>query len=216
MVGRINVEISVKNLEKYYSQKQVLNIEDLIIEKGKITGLIGPNGSGKSTLLNIIAGLDKDFNGIIKYDGKLIHRGIYKNMTLVSQKPYLFKRKVYENIGYPLKLRKANREQINIKTEEIIERFEIEDLKYKKAHLLSGGESQKVSLARALVFDPKLLLLDEPTSNIDPESIKIMEREILRFNQETKGTVLIVTHNMEQSERLCDNLIYLEEGKVGF
>ena len=209
------MQVSVKNLKKYYSEKQILDIEDLIIEKGKITGLIGPNGSGKSTLLNIIAGLDKDFSGVIKYDDRLIDKGIYKNMTLVSQKPYLFKRKVYENIGYPLKLRKINREEINIRTNEIIERFEIEDLEDKKANLLSGGESQKVNLARALVFDPKLLLLDEPTSNIDPESIKIMEREILRFNKETKGTVLIVTHNIDQSKRLCDNLIYLEEGKVG-
>lgn len=216
MVGRINVEISVKNLEKYYSEKQILDIEDLVIEKGKITGLIGPNGSGKSTLLNIIAGLDKDFYGAVKYDGELINKSIYKNMTLVFQKPYLFKRKVSENIGYPLKLRKVDKEEIKIRVGEIIGRFEIEDLKDKKAHLLSGGESQKVNLARALVFDPKLLLLDEPTSNIDPESIKIMEREILRFNEETKGTVLIVTHNMEQSKRLCDNLIYLDEGKVGF
>lgn len=101
------------------------------------------------------------------------------------------------------------------KVNNIIKRFEIEDLKDKKANLLSGGESQKVSLARALVFEPKLLLLDEPTSNIDPESVKIMEREILRFNEETKGTVLIVTHNIEQSKRLCDNIIYLENGKVG-
>lgn len=210
------MEVSVNNLEKYYSEKQILDIEDLIIEKGKITGLIGPNGSGKSTLLNIVAGLDKDFYGIIKYNDKLINKSIYKSMTLVSQKPYLFKRKVSENIVYPLKLRKVDKEEIKIRVSEIIGRFEIQDLKDKRAHLLSGGESQKVNLARALVFDPKLLLLDEPTSNIDPESIKIMEREILRFNEETKGTVLIVTHNMEQSKRVCDNLIYLDEGKVGF
>ncbi len=88
-------------------------------------------------------------------------------------------------------------------------------MKNKKAHLLSGGESQKVNLARAMVFKPKLLLLDEPTSNIDPESIKIMEREILRFNKETKGTILVVTHNMEQSKRLCEDIIYLERGKAG-
>lgn len=209
------MEISILNLKKYYSGKEILNIEDLKIKRGKITGIIGPNGSGKTTLLNIISGLDRDFSGVIKYDGKFLDKDIYKKMTLVSQKPYLFRRKVYENIEYPLKVRGVNKDERKGKVKEIIERFEIEELKHKKGHLLSGGESQKVSLARALVFQPDLLLLDEPTSNIDPESIKIMEREILRFNEETKGTVLIVTHNIEQSERLCHNIIYLKSGKVG-
>lgn len=210
------MEVSIKGLKKYYSHRQVLDIEDLTIKKGEITGIIGPNGSGKTTLLNIIAGLEKEFIGIVQYNGQPIDKTIYMDMTLVTQRPYLFRRKVYENIEYPLKIRNIKKENIKRMVKNIIERFEIEDLKDKKAHLLSGGESQKVNLARALVFDPKLLLLDEPTSNIDPESIKIMEREILRFNEETKGTVLIVTHNIEQSKRLCDNLIYLDEGKVGF
>lgn len=210
------MEIFIKNVKKYYSEKLVLDIEELNMRKGMITGIIGPNGSGKTTLLNIIAGLDTEFTGIIRYDTQPINKNIYEHMTLVSQKPYLFKRKVYDNIEYPLKVRNLNKVEIKQRIDNIIKRFEIQDLKDKKAHLLSGGESQKVSLARALVFEPKLLLLDEPTSNIDPESIKIMEREILRFNEEVKGTVLIVTHNMEQSKRLCDNLIYLEEGKVGF
>ncbi|MCF6460353.1 ABC transporter ATP-binding protein [Clostridium sp. Cult3] len=209
------MEVFVKNIKKYYSDKLVLNIDELQFEKGKITGIIGPNGSGKSTLLNIIGGLDREYLGEVKYGEKGLSQGIYKEMTLVTQKPYLFRRKVYENIEYPLRIRKVQKDEMRRRVQDIIERFEIEDLKDKKAHLLSGGESQKVSLARALVFEPKLLLLDEPTSNIDPESIKIMEREILRFNEESKGTVLIVTHNIDQSKRLCDNVIYLEEGKVG-
>jgi tungstate transport system ATP-binding protein len=210
------MEVSIKNLKKLYSDKLVLDIDNLTMEKGKITGIIGPNGSGKSTLLNIVAGLDREFSGIVKYDQKSINKEIYKEMTLVTQKPYLFRREVYENIEYPLRIRGVKKGEIKRRVKDIIERFEIEELKDKKAHLLSGGESQKVSLARALVFEPRLLLLDEPTSNIDPESIKIMEREILKYNRETKGTVLIVTHNIEQSKRLCDNIVYLEEGKVGF
>ncbi|MCF6464262.1 ABC transporter ATP-binding protein [Clostridium sp. Cult1] len=209
------MELSILDLKKNYFEKQILDIGDLKIERGKITGLIGPNGSGKTTLLNILSGLDKDFSGIIKYDGKLLDRDTYKKMTLVAQKPYLFRRKVYENIEYPLKVRGINKDKRKEEVIKIMERFEIEELKDKKGHLLSGGESQKVSLARALVFKPDLLFLDEPTSNIDPESIRIMEREILRFNKETKGTVLIVTHNIEQSKRLCHNIIYLKSGKVG-
>lgn len=206
----ISMEISIHNLKKYYGEKLVLDIEELKIKRGSITGLIGPNGSGKSTLLNIISGLDREFLGTVKYDGKLLDKNIYKKMTLVFQKPYLFRRKVYENIEYPLKVRGVNRDERRERVKNIMERLEIEGLKDKKGHLLSGGESQKVSLARALVFNPELLLLDEPTSNIDPESVKVMEREILRFNEETNGTVIIVTHNMEQSERLCHDIIHLE------
>ena len=161
-----------------------------------------PNGCGKTTLLNIIAGLDEEYMGDISYDGSKLNKNIINNMTIVFQKPYLFKRTVYENIEYPLRIRGINKSEVKSLVSNIIKNLEIEDLMEKKAHLLSGGESQKVALARALVFQPKLLLLDEPTSNIDPNSIMILEREIFRFNEETGGTVIIVTHNMEQSIRL--------------
>lgn len=209
------MEIWINNIKRYYFHKLVLDIENLTIESGKVTGIIGPNGSGKSTLLRVIAGLDKEFSGEIKYNNEILDKEIYQDMTLVSQKPYLFRRTVYENLEYPLNIRGANKKEKREKIDRIIERFQIQDLRNKKAHLLSGGESQKVNLARALIFRPSLLILDEPTSNIDPESMKIMEKEIIRFNKETSGTVLIVTHNMEQARRLCDNIIELEEGKVG-
>lgn len=208
------MKISINNIKKYYDEKLVLDIGTLEVEKGKITGIIGPNGSGKSTLLYIIAGLDEDYLGTVSYDQEVISQKHYDKMTLVSQKPYLFRRKVYYNIEYPLKVRGVNKAEMKKRVNKIIDRLEINDLKEKKAHLLSGGESQKVSLARALAFDPELLLLDEPTSNIDPESIKILEREIVRFNKETGATVIIVTHNLEQSERICDNIICLEKGRV--
>lgn len=210
------MKVSINNLKKYYSEKLVLDIEKLEIEKGKITGIIGPNGSGKSTLLHILAGLDNEYSGTVVYDQQVKTPKPYDRMTLVSQKPYLFKRKVYANIEYPLKIRNFNKEEMKKRVNKVISRLEIEGLRDKKAHLLSGGESQKVSLARALVFEPELLLLDEPTSNIDPESIKVLEREILRFNRETGATVIIVTHNLEQSDRICDNIIYLEKGRVTY
>ncbi len=208
------MKISLSNIQKYYDTKLVLDIDSLEIEKGKITGITGPNGSGKSTLLHIIAGLDDKYLGTVAYDSRVTRIKPYDKMALVAQKPYLFRRNVYLNIEYPLKIRKLGKIETKKRVNKVIDRLEINDLKEKSGHLLSGGESQKVSLARALVFDPELLLLDEPTSNIDPESIKILEREIVRFNKETGATVIIVTHNLEQSERLCDNFIYLEKGRV--
>lgn len=208
------MDIQIKNLKKNYGKNLVLDIDTLNIENGKITGIIGPNGCGKTTLLNIIAGLDKEYLGNIRYNNIIINKDIIRNMTLVFQKPYLFKRSVYENIEYPLKIRNVDKSKRESLVLNIMEKLEIENLKNKKAHLLSGGESQKVALARALVFNPKLVLLDEPTSNIDPEYIRTMEREILNFNYENKGTIIIVTHNIEQSERLCHNIIQLQKGKV--
>lgn len=203
------MEVQIKNLKKFYGERQILNIDNLTIEKGKITGITGSNGCGKTTLLNIIAGLDKDYSGKIKYNGTKINKDIIEKMTIVFQKPYLFKRTVYENIEYPLKIRKTDKSEMKSLILNTIKNLEIEDLIKKRAHLLSGGESQKVALARALVFKPQLLLLDEPTSNIDPDSIKILEREIIRFNEETGATIIIVTHNVDQSIRLAHKIIQM-------
>lgn len=208
------MKLYIEKLIKKYGDKEVLNIDKLSIEEGKITGIAGPNGSGKSTLLNIIGRLDYEYLGKIEYNGGNLDRDMERSMTHVFQKPYLFRRSVYDNIAYPLRLRRVEDETEQGLVLDISRRLEIEDLLEKKAHLLSGGESQKVALARALVFGPRLLLLDEPTSNIDPESIKIMEREIMRFNKDTKATVVIVTHNLDQSKRICDNIIYLNLGRV--
>ncbi|MFA5576109.1 MAG: ABC transporter ATP-binding protein [Tissierellaceae bacterium] len=203
------MEVRIENLKKFYGDRQVLQIEGLTIEKGEITAITGPNGCGKTTLLNIIAGLDRGFLGDIKYNGRQLSRDIVDKMTLVLQKPYLFRRTVFENIEYPLKIRGINKTGRKPLVDNLAKGLEIENLMEKKAHLLSGGESQKVALARALVFEPELLLLDEPTSNIDPDAIGILERQILNFNEETASTVIIVTHNMEQAKRLGHRIIEL-------
>lgn len=208
------MEIQIENVVKTYGDKTVLDISNLKIKEGKITAIIGPNGSGKSTLLNIISGLDEEYEGRVKYNGELINKEIRNNMTLVFQTAYLFRRSVYKNIEYPLKVRRVKEEKRRKKVLELLNRLEIKDLKAKIGSRLSGGETQKVALARALVFDPELLLLDEPTSNIDPEYIKHMEDAILKYNEENNGTVIIVTHNIEQAERLSHSIIKLEEGKV--
>lgn len=208
------MDIVVSDVKKYYGENLVLNIDKLNIKSTKITGITGPNGCGKSTLLNIIAGFDDNYLGDVTYEGKKIDKKLYSEMTIITQKPYLFKRTVFENISYPLKIRKVSKIEIKKKVEDILKKLEISYLRDKRADKLSGGESQKVSLARGLVFKPKLMLLDEPTSNIDPESIKVMEKQILEYNKKENGTVIIVTHNLEQSKRLCDEVYYLEKGQV--
>lgn len=214
MDRRIRVRLEIENVKKTYGDKTVLDISHLVIEDGKITGVTGSNGSGKSTLLNIIGGIDDNFAGKIKYNGQDLNKETSKEITYVFQKPYLLRRSVFDNIAYPLNLRKIDKKTTENHVKEIMKRLEIEDLSNKKGHRLSGGESQKVALARSLVFKPDLLLLDEPTSNIDSESVKIMEREVTRFNSETGGTVIIITHNLAQAERICDEIIYLDSGKV--
>lgn len=208
------MNIKIENVKKRFLDKVVLDIEYLEIESGKITGITGPNGSGKTTLMNIIGGIDGEYEGRITYNDKIINKEIVENMTYIFQKPYLFRRSVRENIIYPLKIRNYDK----IKSKELLKKtitnLNIEDLMDLKAHKLSGGESQKVALARALIFSPSILLLDEPTSNIDPEYISTMENEIINFHKETKATIVIVTHNIEQSLRLCHNIISLDSGKV--
>lgn len=208
------MNIKIENVKKRFSDKVVLDIEYLEIESGKITGITGSNGSGKTTLMNIIGGIDLEYEGKITYNDKVLNKEIIENMTYVFQKPYLFRRSVRENIIYPLKVRSYDKIKSKELLKKTIKNLNIEDLMELKGHRLSGGESQKVALARALIFSPNILLLDEPTSNIDPDYINTMESEIIRFHKETQATIVIVTHNIEQSLRLCNNIISLDNGKV--
>lgn len=208
------MNIRVENLKKYFKNQLVLDIDELDIKSGAITCVMGSNGSGKSTLINIIAGLLEDYEGTVYYDKQKLNKNIMMNMTLAFQNPYLMRQSVWENIEYPLKIRNIDKVTRDEMIENIIEDFGISELKYKKANQLSGGEGQKVSLARAMVFKPKLLLLDEPTASVDKEYTKIIEDKIKRYNENTNSTVIIITHSMGQAKDLSDEIIYLEKGRI--
>lgn len=205
------MNIVIKNLKKYYKDKLVLNIEFLEIKSGKITGIVGENGAGKSTLLNLISGIDKDFTGEIYYDNEKLNKNIQKSITLVFQKPRLLNTLVCKNLEYPLKIRNIKKEDINTKVDNVLDLLEIKELKNKNANKLSGGEMQKVALSRALVFKPKVLMLDEATSNIDIESKQAIERIIVNYNKCENNTVILISHDKEQIKSLCDNVIVLDK-----
>ena len=205
------MNIVIKNLKKYYKDKLVLNIESLEIKSGKITGIVGENGAGKSTLLNLISGIDNAFTGEIYYNNEKLNKKIQKSITLVFQKPRLLNTTVYKNLKYPLKIRNTKKQDINTKINNVLDLLEIKELKNKNANKLSGGEMQKVALARALVFKPKILMLDEATSNIDIESKKSIERIIINYNKCENNTVILISHDKEQIKSLCDNVIVLDK-----
>ena len=207
------MNITVENLTKTY-KKTVLDIRHLEIERGSFWGIIGPNGSGKSTLMKIIAGLDQASTGQVRYDGHPISQSVRASMTLVFQKPYLLRTSVYQNIAYPLQIRNIPQKEMRQRVEDTMEMLGIETLRDQRAWTLSGGEAQKVALARALVFRPQLLMLDEPTANIDPASILQLERQIKEYYKTFKPTILMVTHNVQQAKRICDKVAFMYQGKV--
>lgn len=200
--------IKITNLKKTYKERIVVDIEEFEIPKGEVFGIVGGNGSGKTTLLKMIADLESLDEGVIKRDMEL------NELVYLFQKPHLFNTSVYNNIAYPLKFRKMNPEEIDIKVNSIIEEFGLTDIKTQNAKKLSGGESQKVNLARALVFNPKLILLDEPTANIDPKSTMQIE-EILKNALKVHNTsMILVTHNISQAKRLCKKVAVMDSGRI--
>lgn len=207
------MDINIRNLLKKYHDKVVLDIDHTQFSSGTIYGITGDNGAGKTTLLKIIAGLEHYDAGEILYSGGPLEEGMMKKITYLSQTPYLMRTSVYENIVYPLKIRKVELDTIEIKVRDIMDELKITELKDQLATQLSGGESQKVALARALVFDPEVLLLDEPTASIDPATIEMIEEAIVKRNKLKKMTVIMISHNLDQVKRMCDEIVYMKKGK---
>lgn len=206
------MNIRFENIIKSYDGKTVLHIEEGEVKKGKRTAIIGPNGAGKSTFVKIIAGIEKADRGKIWYNNETIFP--QQDVTLVFQKPYLLSTTVEKNIAYPLKLRGYDDEIIAKRVDEVMEELNLIQFRKTKAWKLSGGETQKVALARALAFKPKLLILDEPTANIDPITTAEIEQMLLRIGEKQETTIVLITHNLAQAKRTCDEVIMFHNGNM--
>ena len=205
------------DLEKRYNGRTVLDVQNLAIRQGEILGLVGPSGAGKSTLLRILGFLEPPSKGQLYFqnqlcDGDWPQFEARRRVTMLFQDPHLLRRSVYENVAYGLTLRgnKNGRDLV----ETMIQQLGLSDLAGAQARTLSGGEAQRVALARSLVLKPDVLLLDEPTSNLDPYNINLIEEMISRVNREQEMTIVIVTHNIFQARRLADRVGLLMDGKL--
>lgn len=204
------MDVRFERLHKSYEGRKVLDIEQGIIKSGSRTAIIGPNGAGKSTLLKILAGLENADGGTVWYDNDTSFP--QHDITLVFQKPYLISTTVEKNIAYPMKLRGFSENEIEARISELTAELGLESFRKQKAWKLSGGETQKVALARALSFKPKLLLLDEPTANIDPYTTAEIEKMLVSAS--SYSTIVLITHNLAQAKRVCDQAMLLHEGKL--
>lgn len=206
------MELGITGLKKIYGTRQVLSIPRLTVSSGLITAVAGANGAGKTTLLNLLAGLERKDGGEILYDGR--EEPPFSEMTMVFQEPYLISGTVRKNIAWPMKIRKISRVQIKERVEELAEELGLLPLLERRTDRLSAGEKQKTALARALSFWPRLLLLDEPSANLDRKTTAEIERILLKMKRERGTTIIIVTHDLEQAGRLADNVIFLDMGQI--
>lgn len=204
------MNITFEKLQKSYDGRQVLDIDQGVIKSGSRTAIIGPNGAGKSTLLKILAGLESADSGSIFYDNS--SEFPQTDITMVFQKPYLISSTVEKNIAYPMKLRGYSDNEIEQRINELTEELGLTSFRKQKSWKLSGGETQKVALARALSFKPKLLLLDEPTANVDPYTTAEIEKMLVAASE--YATIVLITHNLAQAKRVCDMAMMLHEGKL--
>jgi molybdopterin-binding protein len=208
---------SAQNLRACYDGRDVVSIDELRLTEGQVTVLVGENGSGKTTLLRMLNGLLPPFSGAIAYKGQDLDaaglRLLRSQSVLLHQAPLLFRGTVAQNVTYGLRLRGVPPEERARLCESALAQVGLPGMDRRRVTTLSGGERQRVALARALVLAPTVLLLDEPTANVDPESRLAVER-IIQKASAAGATVIMSTHSMDLAYRLCDRLIHMERGRV--
>lgn len=199
-------------------QKIILEIDTLSVENGEILAITGPNGSGKSTLLLAVVRLIKPERGVISFDGSHISgesdTQYRRHMSLVLQEPLLLDRSVFENVACGLRFRKLPQAEINSRVETWLKRLGIEHLSNRSSRKLSGGEAQRVSLARAFSLQPELMLLDEPFNALDAPTRSNILEDLKSILNETNTTTLFITHDLKEAARLGDKMAIMLNGKV--
>ncbi|MEP7200365.1 MAG: ATP-binding cassette domain-containing protein [Chloroflexota bacterium] len=192
--------------------------EPLTIARGEALAIVGPNGAGKSTLLRLLALLEPPTSGALELLGVRLDAGarpplaLRRRIALVFQRPILLNTTVRANVAYGLRVRGVR--DTDERVERALAQVGLRELRDKPARTLSGGEAQRVALARALVIEPDVLLLDEPTANLDPYNVSLIEQIVTETHATQRTTFVIVTHNVFQARRLADRVGLLLNGRL--
>jgi len=208
--------LTVSGLTKQYGSIRAIDDVSFSVDRGTVIGLLGPNGAGKTTTINMVLGILEPTRGSIEIFGKNLkeHRSaISKNINFVA---------VYAHMPANLTVRQNLHifgllyEVKNLKgrIESLLRDFDLEDFADTKAGLLSSGESCRLNLAKALMNRPHLLLLDEPTASLDPSISQLIRQRIKKYSEETKAAILWTSHNMQEIETVCDQVLFLSHGKI--
>ncbi len=210
---------ALTDVQHCYGTRTVLNLPNLVIERGENFVVVGPSGAGKSTLLRLLALLESPTHGslTLSLNGRSIFRQTAsieerRQIVMVFQQPTLLSRSVRENVAYGLRLRGEHNDHERI--EAALQRVSLLPLADVRARTLSSGEMQRVAMARALVLEPRVLLLDEPTANLDPYNVRILEDLIREQRTERGTTIILATHNIFQARRLATRVGLLLQGEM--
>jgi tungstate transport system ATP-binding protein len=208
----------LEDITKSYDKHLVLSIGELTVQRGEILAIVGPSGAGKSTLLRLLNFVEPPATGTLEFRGKAYRPGDAvpleerRRVTTVFQRPLLLKQSVQANVAYGLRLRGQRDVRQDVST--ALDRVRLQHLARQKATTLSGGEAQRVALARAMALRTDVLLLDEPTANLDPYNVSAIESIVAEINDDRGTTVILVTHNVFQARRLAHRVGLLLDGEL--
>lgn len=221
MASQNHALLETIDLVKRYGGRTVVDQVSYTVRKGEIVGLLGRNGAGKTTSFRMTVGMIDPVSGRVLFNGEDITRlPMYKRARLgmgyLSQEPSIFQRlTVEENLLAILQtIREMNRRERKTKASELLEQFGLTIVRRQEARTLSGGERRKLEIARALVTDPALILLDEPFSGVDPIAVQDLQREIMHLRQERGIAILLTDHNVRETLSVTDRSYIIDEGRV--
>ena len=217
--GTEHVLLSTEKLAKEYRQRRVVNGVSINVAAGEIVGLLGPNGAGKTTTFNIVVGIVKPDSGVVRFEGKPItrqpmHKRARLGIGYLTQEPSVFRKlTVEQNILAILETCRMDSAERAVRLKYLLDELDLAPLAKSKAYTLSGGEKRRLEITRALVTSPKLLLLDEPFSGIDPIAVYEVQKIVRRLRERGLG-ILITDHNVRETLKLVDRAYLIHKGEV--
>ncbi|MEH0157259.1 ABC transporter ATP-binding protein [Limibacter armeniacum] len=208
--------LRVNSIEKRFDKQDVLKKISFSLSEGEVLAVLGKSGCGKTTLLKVLAGLESQDLGEISWDNQPVHQlsAAEREMVYVFQEPMLFPHlNVFENIAFGLRIRKYSETEVQQKVDRMIMELALEGHERKLPSQLSGGQKQRVAFGRAVVFSPRVLLLDEPFASLDPQTRSTMQQVFLKVARDYQITALFVTHDVKEALVIGDQFALMEDGQ---